>query len=608
MRSRTERKRMRNLWRLRSAAVLVIASAALAGCGGSSSSSSSGSGSGTNSTGAGGKAVRGGNATILWTAGGIDSLDPGYWYYQDDYEDIQQPTQMTLYTFTDQGTVPVPELATGMPTLSNGDKTMTIHIKPGVHYSAPLASKTVTSADIKYAMTRCFLASVGNGYAQAYYSKIVGAPSTPATKTPNITGLQTPNPTTLVINTSVPVGVLTDANALVLPCTVPVPQSYAAKYDGGSTSTYGMHQVFTGPYMIQGAGSGTVPSSAYSPGRILTLVRNPSWSKANDPYAGAYFNQIQFKGEYDITVASRDTLSGTSILSGDYAAPPTSILQQGLTSSQKSQFHILPSGGNRYISLNTTIPPLNNINVRKAINAVINKNALRLTRGGPTLGTIATHYIPPGLPGYAQAGGATGPGYDFDANPNGNLTLAEKYMKMAGYSTGKYTGAAILTIADNEPPASNTALAVQSQLATLGFKLNFREVPHATVLSKFCLVPKAKVAICPTLGWGKDFDDAQSMIDPVFNGKNIVPVGNTNSSQTNNPTLNAAMDKAEEITDVNQRASAWGKIDQQVTAQAASVPWLWDNEVTFASKNVHGVNWNFNGNAWDLTNSYLTNG
>ncbi len=602
MRSPTERMGMRNLWRLPALVAAVAACLVIAGCGGSSSSKSGSSSS------ASGTPKYGGTATILWTAGGIDSLDPGYWYYQDDYEDIQQPTQLTLYAFTDQGTTPSPELATSLPAISNGGKTLTIHIRSGVKYSPPLQNQTVTSSDIKYAMERCFLASVGNGYAEAYYPQIIGAPAAPATSLPNVTGIQTPNPTTLVINTKVPVGVLTTANALVLPCTAPVPQSYAAKYDTGATSSYGMHQVFTGPYMIQGAGTGTIPSSSYSTGRILTLVRNPSWNRSTDPLHKAYFNEIVFKGEYDPTVSSRETLSGSSLLSGDFAAPPTSVLQQGLTGSEKSQFHILPSGGNRYISLNTTIPPLNNVNVRKAINAVIDKNALRLTRGGPTLGTVATHYIPPGLPGFAEAGGTAGPGYDFDSNPNGNLALAEKYMKAAGYPSGKYTGPALLTIADNNAPASNTALAVQSELAQLGFKLNFREIPHATVLSKFCLVPKAKVAICPTLGWGKDFDDAQSMIDPVFNGKNIVPVGNTNSSQANDPSLNAQMNSAEQLTSTSARAAAWGKIDDEVTAQAYSVPWLWDNEVTFTSKNVVGVNWNFNGNAWDLTNSYLTNG
>jgi peptide/nickel transport system substrate-binding protein len=571
-----------------------VAALVIAGCGSSSPSSSSG------------KVVKGGTVTTLWTAGGVDSLDPGYWYYEEDYTDLMQTTQRTLYSFTDTGTTPVGDLATGMPAISNGGKTLTIHIRTGVHYSPPLQNKTVTSADIKYAMERCFLASVGNGYAEAYYAKIVGAPPAPTSTLPNITGLQTPDPTTLVINTSVPVGVLADANSLALPCTVPVPEYYAAKYDKGATSTYGEHEVFTGPYMIQGAGSGTVPSSGYTAGKNLILVRNPSWVGSTDPLRPAHFDKIVFKGEYDVTVAARETLTGSDMVSGDYAAPPTSVLQQGLTGSEKSQFIIKPSDGNRYISLNNTIPPLNNIDVRKAISAVIDKNALRLTRGGPTLGTIATHYIPPGMPGFAQAGGDAGPGYNFDANPNGNLALAEQYMKMAGYKTGKYNGPPLLTIADNEPPASNTAQAVESELATLGFRLTFREVPHATVLSKFCLVPKAKVAICPTLGWGKDFYDSQSMLDPVFNGRNIVPVGNTNTAEVNDPTLNKQMDNAEEIIDPTQRAAAWGKIDTELTAGAYMVPWLWDNEVSFASKDVHLQVWAFNSNAPDYTTSYLT--
>ena len=605
---------MGTLRRFRPAIAVGITAIVIAGCGSSSSSSSkSGSASALSSASSTGSAssgtpVKGGTVTILETAGGIDSLDPGYWYYQTDYEDMARTTQRTLYSFTPQGTSPVPDLATGQPVVTNGGKTLTIHIKPGIHYSPPLQKQAVTSADIKYAMERCFLSGVGNGYASAYYSHIVGAPSAPTAKLPKMAGLQTPNPTTLVIKTSVPVGVLADANALSLPCTTPVPQSYAAKYDAGAQSTYGMHQVFTGPYMISGAGTGTVPSSGYSAGRLLDLVRNPSFQGSTDPLVQANFNQIMFKGGNDVTVASRQTLSGSDLMSGDFAAPPVSVLQQGLTSSQKSQFHILPSDGNRYISLNSTIPPLNNINVRKAISAVINRNALRLTRGGPTLGTIANHFIPPGMPGFAQAGGTAGPGNDFFANPNGNLALAESYMKKAGYSSGKYTGPPLLTIADNEVPASNTAQAVQSQLAQLGFKLNFREVPHATAQSKFCSVPKAKVAICPNLGWGKDFYDSQSMIDPIFNGKNIVPAGNVNTAQANNPALNAQMNAAEAIIDPTQRAAAWGKLDDELTAQAYVVPWLWDNEVTFASKNVHGVNWAFNGNAWDLANSWLTNG
>ncbi len=38
--------------------------------------------------------------TILETAGGIDNLDPGYWYYQTDYIDMLRTTQRALYGYT----------------------------------------------------------------------------------------------------------------------------------------------------------------------------------------------------------------------------------------------------------------------------------------------------------------------------------------------------------------------------------------------------------------------------------------------------------------------------------------------------------------------------
>jgi peptide/nickel transport system substrate-binding protein len=582
--------------------VSVLAALVVAGCGSSSSSSKSG---GSSSTPAATSAPKmGGNVTSLWVAGGVDSLDPGYWYYQTDYTDLGQTTQRTLYAWPAKATSPTPDLATALPTVSNGGKTITIHIRSGIHYSAPLASQTVTSADIKYAMDRCYAASVANGYAFLYYSNIAGAPTKPASKVPDVSGIQTPDPTTLVINTTVPVGVLDSAQALTLWCTAPVPQSYAAKYDSGATSSYGMHQVFTGPYMIQGAGSGTVPSSSYQVGKLLVLVRNPSWVRSTDPIRPAYFDSITFKAGGDPTVAEQQVLSGSSLMQGDIAVPPPAITKQAVT-SYKSQTYISPSTGNRYIVLNTTIGPLKNANFRKAIAAITNRTDLRLTRGGPVVGVVATHFDGPAIPGFALSGGLQGPGDDFLANPNGSLAVAEKYMKAAGYPSGKYTGAPLLMIADNVSPAKETAEAFQSQLAQIGITVNLREVQHATMLSKYCEVPKSNYAICPNTGWSPDFLDGQGMLDAVFNGKNIVPAGNTNMSLANEPTLNQEMDAAEQLVDPAQRASAWSKIDNQVTASAFVVPWLWDSAIMLASKNVHGVQWVFNGSDWDLTASYI---
>jgi peptide/nickel transport system substrate-binding protein len=568
------------------AVVAVLAAALLiAACGGG---------------GGGGEAKKGGTLTILEIAGGVDSLDPGYWYYQSDYENLYQPTQRSLYGFKPDDTEPRPDIATGLPKSSNGGKTLTIKIRSGIKYSAPLQNRTVKSADFKYSLERCFLPQVGNGYASTYYSEIQGVDAFTSGKAKEVSGLQTPDDTTLVIKLNKPQGVLSNANAFGLPCTVPVPKDYAQKYDQGKTSTYGDHQVFTGPYMITNDGKGNV--TGYKPGQTLTIVRNPNWTKTGD-FRPAYLDRVEFKGGNDATIAARKTLETQHMLSGDYAAPPAAVLKSAL-SSKKDQVQIVPSGGVRYIALNTRVKPFDDVNVRRAISAAIDRTALRQTRGGPSLGTLATHFIPPGIQGYDEGGGAKGPGFDFTP-PATDLAVAQKYLKKAGFSSGKYSGPDILTVADNQSPAKETAEAFQSQVEKLGFKLNFKEVPHATLIGKYCGTPKADVAICPTLGWGKDFADAQSFIDPLFNGKNIVQSGNVNVAQVDDPKLNAQIDKAKTLEDPTARAKAWADLDKEVTDQSYFVAWLWDNYVGLVGLNTKGVQSDFNGGAWDLTFSSL---
>src|SRR6266542_2639785 len=100
--------------------------------------------------GGGGGAKSGGTLKILDTAGGIDNLDPGYWYYQSDYQEIALTTQRMLYGWKPDETKPTPDLATGSPKVSNGTKTVTVTIKSGIKYSPPLQNRTVKTADIKY--------------------------------------------------------------------------------------------------------------------------------------------------------------------------------------------------------------------------------------------------------------------------------------------------------------------------------------------------------------------------------------------------------------------------------------------------------------------------
>lgn len=552
--------------------------------------------------GSSGEPKEGGTVTILDTAGGVDSLDPGFWYYQTDYKELGNTTQRQLYGWKPSETTPTPDLATALPQVSDGGKTITVKIRPGIKYSPPLQTRTVKAADVKYALERCIKPEpVENAYAGSYYGSIVGASEYAGGKAKEVTGITAPDDATLVIKTTDPSGILANGSVLGMPCTSPVPKDYAAKYDSGKKSTYGEHAVFTGPYMVENDGKGNV--TGYKPGKKLTLVRNPSWDRKTD-FKPAHLDRIEVKGGFNATVAARRTLTGKALLSGDYAAPPVAVLKSAL-SSRKDQISIQSSTGNRYISLNTKVKPLDDVNVRRALSAAIDRTALRQTRGGPTLGTVATHFISPGVAGFEEAGGVKGPGLDFSSSPKANIPLAQEYLKKAGYKDGKYDGPELLTVADNESPAKETGEAFQAQVEKLGFKLKLREVPHADLNTNFCGVPKAAVAICPTLGWGPDFFAPQSMIDPLFNGANIVATGNVNSAQVDDPKLNAEIEKAKKITDPAAAAKAWAELDKKVTDQSYFITWLWDNNVGLESSDVKGVPSKFNSGDWDLTYSSL---
>src|SRR6266545_4077683 len=82
---------------------------------------------------------------IAACGGGVDSLDPGYWYYQTDYENLGA-TQRWLYNWKPDDKKPRPDLATALPKSSNGGKTLTITIQSGIKYSAPLQNRTVKAA------------------------------------------------------------------------------------------------------------------------------------------------------------------------------------------------------------------------------------------------------------------------------------------------------------------------------------------------------------------------------------------------------------------------------------------------------------------------------
>ncbi len=567
---------------VRTAAATGAAALALvvAACG-SSDKSSSGSSSSSASSGqevGGGK--QGGVLRQLGSSD-VDYLDPGHTYYTVGFQ-IAYATQRSLYSFRPDQTEPVPDLAADKPQISDDLKTITVKIKPNVKFSPPV-NRAVTSKDVKYAFERFFSVNVGGQY-PSYFSAVEGTPSAPTKGVKDISGITTPDDATIVFKLSRPEAVSVAA-ALVMPITMPVPEEYAKEFDAKNPSTYNTHLVATGPYMVKNDARGN--AVGYQAGKSIDLVRNPNWDKATD-FRPAYLDEIHTTtNESDGSVAAERVLTGSHMtLDSD---PPAAQLQEVAT-ERKSQFTQVPSGGYRWLPLNTTIKPLDNINVRKAIIAAFDREAIRKVRGGRFIGDVATHFLPPGIPGFEQAGGLQGPGYDFLKNPRGDLALATQYMKKAGYPSGKYTGSdTLLFVASTTDPGKTQAQVAKAQLEKLGLKVQLRIVPADAMYTEWCQMPAKKVAACADAGWFKDFVDPQSMLEVTFKGSAISKSGgNNNMPQLNDPKIDAAMTKATGLQG-QERLEAWGEIDKMITATAAAVPLVWDKTALIWSKDVKGV-------------------
>jgi peptide/nickel transport system substrate-binding protein len=102
-------------------------------------------------------------------------------------------------------------------------------------------------------------------------------------------------------------------------------------------------------------------------------------------------------------------------------------------------------------------------------------------------------------------------------------------------------------------------------------------------------VPAKKVDMCAGAGWFKDFADPQSMLDPTFNGKNILDQGNVNWPQLNVPAINSAMKTAAVVPVGPARNKAWANINHMIAEQAPAIPYLWDKTALVNSKDVVAV-------------------
>jgi peptide/nickel transport system substrate-binding protein len=603
-------------YRARAAITVVVAgllAAGLAACGSSSSSSSGVSATaslplkaGENPAGQQLLGKKKGGVLTAYSSEDFEHLDPGESYFTQDYT-VDYATQRPLFAYrpNDEQTVS-PDLATEIPTTANGGitdggKTVTVHIRHGVHFSPPV-NREVTSADVAYAIERGANPNVANPYFPAYLGSGAPAPLVGTTSAKYaggpIPGIQTPDKYTIVFHTIKPSGSFL-VQALSLPLSAPVPQEFAGPMDKHSPTTYGSQfLVATGPYMIKSDKTGKFAGIGYQTGKSLTLVRNPNWSASTD-YRPAYLDQINVNIGGDATVIGQQVLKGSGAVQLD--TPAQSIVKLAYQ-SYPSQITFTTGSGDHYVAVDNQHGVFTNVNLRRAFWAAVDREAIVKARGGPLVAEPMTHFIYPGVNGFAGAGGYPGPQVDYNKNPNGDLAVAKKYMKLAGYPSGKYTGSATVQIVGANNGNDPAIIQIDnSALTSLGFHTHVSEVDQSVMYAKYCGVPKQEIDACPTVGWVRDFADPLTVVYVPFYGPAITPTNNANWGQVNDPQINAAMNAAALVVDPTARAQAWANVDKLLVEKAVAIPEEWDNQPNIHSSNVAGVDAVWNEGNWDLS-------
>jgi peptide/nickel transport system substrate-binding protein len=593
-------------------AIFALAATACGGGGG-------GGGTGT-ATPTGGGIEKGGTLKLGLSADVSNAYDPQKEYAALSWEFFRCCLLRTLVQFpgleADKGGNELgPDLAESLPEESADGLTYTFHLKQGINYAPPLQDVEVTAQDFVRALMR---ESDSEASAQGYpfyYSVIEGFDDADGG---SIKGLETPDDYTLVVHLTQPTGDF--PFRMAMPATAPIPPnpsdpSAPLGVAEGHTKDYGRFLIATGPYMFEGSETMdfSVPADqqtknpGYVPERSMTLVRNPSWS--DDTVRPAYVDRIEVAiGGTDIDLANKIDAGELDMdLSG---VPPAQQIQAWQADpNRQDQIHANPSDGVRYLTMNMAMPPFDDVQVRRAIEYVVDKDALRRTRGGPLFGDLAGHFIPSTLLGGLNSD------YDPYASPNGqgDVTKAKAEMAQSVYDTDQDgicdapECKGVLAITDNQPPYPEQNAILVDNLAQIGIELDVKSGDRYTFMYDKCLTPESHAAFCPSIGWFKDYPDALTFGPPTLGSESIgsfdIPLAGATPEQlkgwgytvTEVPSFDDKFAECSAMALGAERLQCWADADKLIMETAPVVPWLFDKDVDLAGDRI--VNYTYDSSA-----------
>jgi peptide/nickel transport system substrate-binding protein len=535
-----------------------------------------------------GEVAKGGTFRIANTDfANSDGFDPSGEYFGSAWMIYSNTMLRTLvsYPFTagDAGEELVPDIATEVPEPSEDGRTYTFTLKDGITFGPPV-NREVTSQDIKYAFERIGTPSVAAQYA-FYYTQIQGFTEFSEGKADTISGIQTPDDKTITFKLTRPVGDF--LYRVSMPATAPIPEEVARCHP--QAGEYGRYVVTTGPYMIEGADQLDIsscgsqqPISGFNPNRGLTLVRNPNYDPATDNTEFRQANPDRFEITINTNLDNIFDQIERGELETSFETPPNAVLRRYLQDPDiRERLRVNPGDRIWFAYMNMTTPPFDDVHVRRAMNLVMDLEGIQRAWGGPVAGNIPTHTLPESLvslPDY----------YPFQEPPfAGDVEAAKAEMAQSKYDTDKdgTCDAApckgVINLNRNFAPWSTMSPIIEQSAAQIGIEIETREASR-TAVNNTSNTTARRIPFSSGNGWGKDFADPSTFF-AIYDGRNIIPVGNTAFSLTGVtkaqeqelgitippggvPSINADIDKCSPLTG-QERTDCWVALDKKLTEE-----------------------------------------
>ena len=562
-----------------------------------------------------GQSQRGGTYRVGWESsfGWTDTFDPTGEYLANGFAIYSNLMLRTLVQFNHvvgpKGNLPVPDLATSVPKPTNGGTRYTFKLKRGIKFGPPI-NREITSKDVRYAIERMARPKNGAQY-PFYFSVIAGFDQYSKGEGKSISGIRTPNNKTIVFTLTRPAGDF--PLRLTMPAAAPMPREVVKCFEG-KPGQYGRYVIATGPYMIEGSENldasscgALKPISGYDGNTSLTLVRNPNYNARTDSRKARSNNPDRFEFKVNSNIDDIYNQVAAGDLEDEFATASPKIFREYQTSASKRKYLKSNSAdGTYYITMNLTQPPFDDVHVRRAMNWVMDREALRRAWGGAVAGEVAQHILPnPMLAGKLN-------NFQPFKTPGdrGNVAKARAEMKLSKYANSNGVCSAkeckdVLMVIDVRAVDKALLPVVQSSAAKLGITFTVRSVNGAYPVIQ---TTARNVPISTRPRWFKDYADPSTFIDPLFVGANIFATGNRNyglvglkpsqakqfgikGTVTNIPSIDkAAATCASKIG--SARTTCYAGIDRVLTTQIVPwIPYMWANNVFIIGPTV--AKWNF---------------